>query len=170
MPDYLQATLLLVIASGVLVIGVSTAYLVYVKRYETKRSILLYSSNFIKKWSETEFQQITRDISLIVSRGELNFKSLVYGGSDTERDLYVRLAALLNLFEEMAQAIDYKLADEQLLRTYFSDIATDLYYETTDFILALRERTGSPQVYASFERMVARWHRLRELIPESKGV
>lgn len=67
------------------------------------------------------------------------------------------LVTLLNFFEEMALSIEYRLADEPILRRYFAQTANELFHALEPFIHTLRIDRTNKSIFVNFERLIGRW-------------
>ncbi len=144
---------------SLLLIALGILRLVVLKRNDHERERRIYSSSFVKSWNSPELLEGNR--ILLLSRRDwrkLNFEQfekLI----EEDHDAYFRVITLLNFFEELAQSIEYGLSDEDSLKSYFLATVDSTYTTFERFIEYMRERSHSPYLFTSFEKMVYRWQR-----------
>ncbi len=142
---------------ALLIIGLGVLHLSTLKKKEQLREKKIYASSFIKSWNGPELLKSNR----VVLLSDRNWKELNYAGLEKlikeDQEEYFKAITLLNFFEEIAQAIEFSLADEYYLRRYFLATVISTHSTFDRFIENLRERTGSPSLFTSFEKMAYRW-------------
>ena len=72
-------------------------------------------------------------------------------------DLNGALMCVLNYFEEIAQSIEFKIADAEYLKHFFEGIFVTYHHCFSDFITEKRRQMRYEDLFCKFEALAKRW-------------
>lgn len=127
---------------------------------QKRRKITL---NYIKRWNDlgyqTIFSQLYGEQSDRITNKNSKISHIIYEKADSS--LYYEslkdMEKVWNFFEELALAIIFKEADEEMAREFFIYSVITTYRMSEKAFYKLKEKYNNKALYNNFERLVGKW-------------
>ena len=128
---------------------------------EISRAEQIYSAEFVKAWYSSEMKEYNVKVREFISRlrksTEEKEKDTILQELRNNHDSFMSLLSVLNLFEHVAQDIDFELADEDYLKAFFRSIVATYYHGFMPLVQKVRTDMRSERLFCRFEAMAKRW-------------
>ncbi|MEW8658858.1 MAG: DUF4760 domain-containing protein [Candidatus Thiodiazotropha endolucinida] len=130
---------------------------VYLRSLRQKRRTV--SLEYIKRWNQDQLNLI---FSQLVGESRTSNKNLREALLDWSQEgssskQIQELEKVWNFFEELALAILFREADEEIAKEFFYYSLLSTYKLSGPVIDSLREKTGNRGLYANIERLYGKW-------------
>jgi AcrR family transcriptional regulator len=115
------------------------------------------SFEFIRRWNDPAFEHTKHEFRSIVESGKVHDTAQVEEilGEDTPKRTNV--VEVLNFFEEIAQAANMQLADDEALKRYFEEALTYYYSTLGPWMQRYRATRSRPMMWVEIQSMLSRW-------------
>ena len=137
----------------VIVYAVLIGVIIYIKGQKQKKRTV--SLEYIRRWNEQGYQSIFADLLGGSNRQNTDIREYLYEkvkGSQDSTGLK-EIERVLNFFEELAIAILFKEADEEIAKEFFIYSLITTYKVSEYAIYEIKARYRSKGIYTNYERL-----------------
>ena len=136
-------------------ISTNLIYQIESEKFENERKKI--SMDFIEKWSNPEMSKLNSKASYALLKIQsLNDEELKTYLTENQ-DKQMAILNLLNLFENISIAVNNKIADEEILKSFYKEILCPSYSQLKKIISIIRHQEKNQNYWSEYETLIEKW-------------